>query len=131
MRISCGALQCYAYADEAKLLVLSDGTSFLHWHTPDASFTRVYRKQVVEWVPAADILDKDKAQLRPGEQGRWRPVTLLNELEMIDGFIWANVWHTKRIAVIDPHTAHVVRWVRRTQRKKVEPEWNHTNPNRQ
>lgn len=30
------------------------------------------------------------------------PVTRLNELEWIDGHIWANVWQSDRIVVIDP-----------------------------
>jgi glutaminyl-peptide cyclotransferase len=34
------------------------------------------------------------------EQGR--PVTLLNELEWIDGAIWANVWQSDRIVIVDP-----------------------------
>jgi glutamine cyclotransferase len=34
------------------------------------------------------------------EQGR--PVTQLNELEWIDGAIWANVWQSDRIVIIDP-----------------------------
>lgn len=35
----------------------------------------------------------------------------LNELEWIDGEIWANVWHTDRIARIDPGTGWVKQWV--------------------
>ncbi len=36
-----------------------------------------------------------------------RPVTRLNELEWIDGRVWANVWQTDRIVVIDPQTGTV------------------------
>ncbi|MBS1743897.1 MAG: glutaminyl-peptide cyclotransferase [Bacteroidetes bacterium] len=36
------------------------------------------------------------------------PVNEINELEYIDGFIWANVWNTNRIVKIDPETGHVV-----------------------
>jgi glutamine cyclotransferase len=32
----------------------------------------------------------------------------INELEFIDGFIWANVWHENRIIKIDPKTGVVV-----------------------
>ena len=32
----------------------------------------------------------------------------LNELEYINGYIWANVWMTTRIVVIDPRTGYVV-----------------------
>lgn len=42
---------------------------------------------------------------------RGKPVEKLNELEWIDGEIWANVWQTDRIAIIDPETGHVKAWV--------------------
>lgn len=35
----------------------------------------------------------------------------VNELEMIKGEIWANVWMTDRIARIDPKTGRVTAWV--------------------
>ena len=40
-----------------------------------------------------------------------RPVTQLNELEWIEGEIWANVWQTDRIARISPSTGIVNTWV--------------------
>lgn len=40
-----------------------------------------------------------------------RPVAQLNELEWIEGEIWANVWETDRIARIDPTTGIVRSWV--------------------
>ena len=39
------------------------------------------------------------------------PVGNLNELEWIDGEIWANVWTTDRIARISPKTGQVASWV--------------------
>lgn len=45
-------------------------------------------------------------RLRVTERGR--PVSHLNELETIDGLIWANVWLTDDIVRIDPETGHVV-----------------------
>jgi glutamine cyclotransferase len=39
------------------------------------------------------------------------PVTQLNELEWVDGEIYANVWHSDRIARIDPKTGHVKSWI--------------------
>lgn len=36
-----------------------------------------------------------------------RPVGYLNELEYIDGRVYANVWRTDRIVIIDPETGHV------------------------
>lgn len=40
-----------------------------------------------------------------------RPVRNLNELEWIDGEVWANVWKRDRIARIDPETGVVKAWV--------------------
>lgn len=37
-----------------------------------------------------------------------RPINHLNELETIDGLIWANVWLTDSIVRIDPSDGHVV-----------------------
>jgi glutamine cyclotransferase len=39
------------------------------------------------------------------------PVTWLNELEYINGEIYANVWQTDYVAVISPETGQVLRWV--------------------
>lgn len=39
------------------------------------------------------------------------PVANLNELEYIDGEVWANVWQTEWIARIDPATGRVTGWV--------------------
>ncbi len=36
------------------------------------------------------------------------PVTNLNELEYINGYIWANEWLTDRIVIIDPESGEVV-----------------------
>jgi glutaminyl-peptide cyclotransferase len=38
----------------------------------------------------------------------------INELEWIKGEVWANVWHTERIARIDPQTGKVKGWVELT-----------------
>ena len=40
-----------------------------------------------------------------------RPVTNLNELEWIEGELWANVWMTDRIARISPNTGEVNAWI--------------------
>ena len=39
------------------------------------------------------------------------PVTDLNELELVRGEVYANVWHTDRIARIDPATGAVRGWI--------------------
>jgi glutaminyl-peptide cyclotransferase len=40
-----------------------------------------------------------------------KPVDQLNELEWVDGEIYANIWQTDRIARIDPKTGEVVGWI--------------------
>lgn len=37
-----------------------------------------------------------------------QPVDELNEVECVDGLVWANIWQTNRIVVIDPDTGAVV-----------------------
>lgn len=40
-----------------------------------------------------------------------KPVTQLNELEFIHGEIYANIWHTDRIARISPASGKVLGWI--------------------
>ncbi len=40
-----------------------------------------------------------------------RPVYNINELEYIDGQVYANIWLTDKIARIDPATGHVTAWI--------------------
>ena len=39
------------------------------------------------------------------------PVTRLNELEYIDGKVYANIWMTEKIAIINPETGQVTGWI--------------------
>jgi len=70
---------------DGKSLILSDGTNVLTFIDPDSFKTT--RNLSVKFNGAA---------LRD-----------LNELEYIDGEIWANVWHTDRIVRIDPASGQV------------------------
>lgn len=40
-----------------------------------------------------------------------RPVYYLNELEWVDGELWANIWMTDWVARIDPATGEVTGWI--------------------
>jgi glutamine cyclotransferase len=57
----------------------------------------------------------DPKTFAPGKKLRvldaGRPIANLNELEWIDGEIWANVWMTDRIARISPATGEVNAWI--------------------
>jgi glutaminyl-peptide cyclotransferase len=74
---------------DTKNLILSDGTATLRFFDP-ATFHEVRRVTV-----------KDQG----------KPVTQLNELEFIHGEIYANVWHSDRIARISPSTGKVRSWI--------------------
>ena len=40
-----------------------------------------------------------------------KPVTDINELEYIEGQVYANIWHSDRIARISPRTGRVLGWI--------------------
>lgn len=50
-----------------------------------------------------------KRTIEVRDQGK--PVPMLNELELVRGELFANVWQTDRIAVISPKTGEVLRWI--------------------
>jgi glutamine cyclotransferase len=66
-------------------LIYSDGSDQLHFLSPDSK--RITRSLAVT------------------ENGK--PVPRLNELEWIQGSIWANVWQSDRIVIIDPNSGEV------------------------
>lgn len=79
----------WGLTDNGKQLILSDGTAVLRFLDPQNG-------RVVARLPVKD-----------GE----RPVTNLNELEYIDGQIFANIWYSHRIARISPETGDVLGWI--------------------
>jgi glutamine cyclotransferase len=70
-------------------LIMSDGTALLYFLDPNTFET----ERTIE--------------VRDGNG----PVPNLNELEFIKGRVYANVWQTERLAVIDPGTGRVTAWV--------------------
>jgi glutamine cyclotransferase len=53
------------------------------------------------------LAEKRRINVREGEQ----PVIELNELEWVEGELYANVWQTDRIARISPATGRVLSWI--------------------
>jgi glutaminyl-peptide cyclotransferase len=51
----------------------------------------------------------EQRRIRVTAEGK--PITQLNELEVVDGQIFANVWGTDVIARIDPESGNVVGWI--------------------
>ena len=70
-------------------LILSDGTSTLHFLDPE-TFQETWTVQVHD-----------------GDE----EVSLINELEYIDGVVYANIWKTDLIARIDPLSGSVIGWL--------------------
>jgi glutaminyl-peptide cyclotransferase len=59
------------------------------------------------------FLDPDSFQLKKtiAVMDAKVPVRALNELEFVNGEIYANVWHDDRIAAINPQTGRVTAWI--------------------
>jgi glutamine cyclotransferase len=70
-------------------LIASDGTATLRFLDP----------QALELVRTIEV--------RAGE----RPLDQLNELEYVNGEIWANIWHDDRIARISPDNGEVLGFI--------------------
>ncbi len=77
--------QGWGLTDNGKELIYTDGGAKLHFISPKT-------QQVLRSVTVT-------------ENGR--SVKKLNELEWVDGKIWANIWQTDRIIIIDPGTGVV------------------------
>lgn len=75
----------WGLAYDGKRLILSDGSDVLRFLDP------------------ADFRETGRLAVRH----RGRPVPRLNELEYIDGEIWANIWPSDLIARIDPDSGEV------------------------
>ncbi len=74
---------------EGKSLILSDGTATLRFLDP--------------------VTFKETRRVTVTDHGK--PVLQLNELEFIRGEIYANIWHSDRIARISSATGKVVGWI--------------------
>jgi glutamine cyclotransferase len=70
-------------------LIMSDGTATLHFLNPET----------FEEVGHIEVYDND------------RPVTRLNELEYIQGEVYANIWTEEKIAIINSQTGQVKGWI--------------------
>ena len=74
---------------DGKSLILSDGSNQIRFINPETF-------QVTRSITVLD--------------GR-SPINELNELEYVQGEIFANIWHDDRIARIDPATGRVTGWI--------------------
>jgi glutamine cyclotransferase len=79
----------WGLTSDGERLVMSDGTSTLFFRDPE-TFAEIRH---------IEVLDGDE------------PVVRLNELEWVNGEVWANVWQTDQIVRIDPATGAVLGWI--------------------
>jgi glutamine cyclotransferase len=81
--------QGWGLTHDGRNLIVSDGTEVIRFWDP-ATFEEIRRITVIS------------------ANG---PVTQLNELEYVNGEIWANVWHTDLIVRISPKDGRVLGWI--------------------
>ncbi len=81
--------QGWGLTTDGKSLIQSDGSSTIYYRNA-SNFKIVKRFKVTD---------------------AGKPIEQLNELEWVNGEIWANVWMTDRIARINPNTGKVNAWV--------------------
>jgi glutamine cyclotransferase len=93
-------LRAYTYSGEGwgithnqKLLIMSDGSEKIYFRDP----------KTFEVLKVISVFT---------HQG---PVTYLNELEYVDGMLYANIWMSNIVAVIDPSTGRVIATVDATE----------------
>lgn len=94
----------WGLAHDGSRFIMSDGTSRLRF------------------LDLRSFEEKDSLHVRYGREA----IRQLNELEYIDGLIYANIWHEDRIAMICPQSGYVTGWINcnnllsRTERAKAD-----------
>ena len=112
--------------DELYQLTWTAGRTFV-LHLKDFSLVREYRHAGEGWGLAYDgsrlVMSDGSARLRFRDPGTFRvvrevevrdgarAVDALNELEFVEGALYANIWPSDRVARIDPATGGVTGWL--------------------
>src|SRR3954462_2553771 len=79
----------WALTQDGRRLIMDDGTPQIRFWNPESL--------------------KEMGRITVTDHGE--PVSSLNELEWVEGEIYANIWGTSRIARIDPNTGKVTGWI--------------------
>ena len=79
----------WALTCDDRRLIMSDGTAQLRFLDPES----------LKEIGRVTVTDEGK------------PVADINEVEFVKGEVLANIWHTNRIARIDPASGHVTGWI--------------------
>jgi glutamine cyclotransferase len=89
-------LRRFSYAGEGWGLTTNGDEIFMSDGTPE-----------IRVLNSATLAEKRRFAVHDGDT----PIDQLNELEFVDGQIFANVWQTDRIARISPQNGEVVGWI--------------------
>jgi glutamine cyclotransferase len=81
--------QGWGLTHDTRRLIMSDGTAALRFLDPET------------------LRETGRVVVKDGD----RPIDNLNELELVKGNVYANVWLTDRIAIIAPETGRVIAWL--------------------
>lgn len=97
----------WGITDDGEKLIMSDGTDKLHF----------LNAETFETIGFIAVRDQNI------------PIAKLNELEYIEGEIFANVWMSDLIARISPQTGQVLGWIDLTGLKSLLSKTTHPKPN--
>ena len=78
----------WGITNDGKSLIISNGTQNIYFYNP-VNFKQVKKIKVTD---------------------RGEPVSQINELEYINGKIYANIWRSDKIISIDPSSGKVLKW---------------------
>lgn len=84
------SLDGWGITNDGKNLIISDGTDKIYYVLPDSANNNMKQLKILSVTDNTGAVDQ------------------LNELEYIDGYIYANRWHTNEIEKIDPSNGHIV-----------------------
>lgn len=79
----------WGITSDGQRLIMSDGSAKLYFLDP----------QTFEKIGEVEVLDNGK------------PISKLNELEYVNGYVYANVWYETKIAIIDVNRGKVTAWI--------------------
>ena len=93
---------------DGKYLIMSDGTSNINYFDTDSTHPEQVKIVYDDSTTTTKTLPSFRLMRVLGVTDNNGPVSNINELEMIKGFLYSNQWLTNYILKIDPETGKVV-----------------------
>lgn len=85
----------WGLTNDGTSLIVSDGSPYLYFYNPETFVQE--RKLLVRYLGR--------------KSGEMTPLRRINDLQFVKGKIYANIWETERLAVIDPDSGLVERFI--------------------